>query len=290
MIAGGRPSQAAALEEVGISAFLHVPSPVLLEQFLVRRRSQIHLRGLRVRRARRPPARASCCGRLEPDPVLADYLDAQHHDEELPGQIQVLFAGGIHDARSSAMVAALAAPLTRRGAGVGVLMGTAYLFTEEAVGCGAIEPMFQRQVVQAERTELPETAPGHVTRCLASPFAKGFQVIRDDLRACGLPQRQVWEELELLNQGRLRIASKGIHRVGADLVALGADQQLAEGLFMAGQVAVLRCAHHHDRRVALRSQRPGGDVVHPTCRAAAGAAGDSHLPSRQIPHRWTWRS
>ncbi|HWR47201.1 MAG TPA: beta-ketoacyl synthase N-terminal-like domain-containing protein, partial [Pseudonocardiaceae bacterium] len=94
------------------------------------------------------------------------------------------------------------------------------LFTEEVVGCGAIEPLFQRQVLEAKQTELLETAPGHVTRCLASPFAKSFQVIRDDLRACGLPERQVWEELELLNQGRLRIASKGIQRVGADLVAV----------------------------------------------------------------------
>lgn len=34
IIAGGRPGHAAALEEVGISAFLHVPSPGLLGQFL----------------------------------------------------------------------------------------------------------------------------------------------------------------------------------------------------------------------------------------------------------------
>ncbi|MGH3865269.1 MAG: SDR family NAD(P)-dependent oxidoreductase [Pseudonocardiaceae bacterium] len=240
VIAGGRPSQAAALEEVGISAFLHVPSPGLLEQFLAAGARKFIFEG------------SECGGHVGPRSsfalweaqltVLADYLDAQRHDERLPYQIQVLFAGGIHDTRSAAMVAALAAPLTRRGAGVGVLMGTAYLFTEEAVGCGAIEPLFQRQVLAAERTELLETAPGHVTRCLASPFAEGFQVIRDDLRARGLPERQVWEELELLNQGRLRIASKGVQRVGADLVAVGEGQQLAEGLFMAGQVAVLRSA------------------------------------------------
>jgi hypothetical protein len=34
VIAGGRPSQAAELEAVGIDTFLHVPSPGLLEQFL----------------------------------------------------------------------------------------------------------------------------------------------------------------------------------------------------------------------------------------------------------------
>ncbi len=239
VIAGGRPSQAAALEAVGISTFLHVPSPVLLEQFLAAGARKFIFEG------------SECGGHIGPKSsfalweaqltVLADYL-AGHRDEGLPGQIQVLFAGGIHDTRSAAMVAALTAPLARRGAGVGVLMGTAYLFTEEAVSCGAIEPLFQRQVVEAERTELLETAPGHVTRCVSSPFTKDFQIIRADLRARGLPERRVWEELELLNQGRLRIASKGIQRIDADLVAVSEDQQLTEGLFMAGQVAVLRCA------------------------------------------------
>ena len=47
--------------------------------------------------------------------------------------LQLLFAGGIHDRLSAAMVAAMAAPLAARGVKVGVLMGTAYLFTEEAV-------------------------------------------------------------------------------------------------------------------------------------------------------------
>ncbi len=34
IVAGGRPAQAHALEEQGISTFLHVPSPGLLRQFL----------------------------------------------------------------------------------------------------------------------------------------------------------------------------------------------------------------------------------------------------------------
>ncbi|MGH3940832.1 MAG: SDR family oxidoreductase [Pseudonocardiaceae bacterium] len=240
VIAGGRPSQAKILEDVGISAFLHVPSPGLLEQFLEAGARKFIFEG------------AECGGHIGPRSsfalweaqltVLTDYLDAHITEEtqEVAGQIQVLFAGGIHDTRSAAMVAAMAAPLARRGAGVGVLMGTAYLFTEEAVGCGAIEPLFQRQVVAAERTDLLETAPGHVTRCLASPFTENFQLIRADLGGRGLPDRQVWEELELLNQGRLRIASKGVQRSGADLISVSEDQQLAEGLFMAGQVAVLR--------------------------------------------------
>ncbi len=239
LIAGGRPSQAAALEEVGIDTFLHVPSPGLLKQFLDAGARKFVFEG------------SECGGHVGPRSsfplweaqiaVLTDYLGAAR-DEAVAGEIRVLFAGGIHDARSAAIVAALAAPLARRGAGIGMLMGTAYLFTEEAVDCGAIQPLFQRQVLRAERTELLETAPGHATRCVTSPFAERFLALKDELRDRGLPDRQVWEELELLNVGRLRIASKGVQRVGADPVTVDEAQQLVEGLFMAGQVAVLRSA------------------------------------------------
>jgi NAD(P)H-dependent flavin oxidoreductase YrpB (nitropropane dioxygenase family) len=116
--------------------------------------------------------------------------------------LEVFFAGGVHDERSAAMVAALAAPLTSRGAAVGVLMGTAYLFTEEAVARGAIQPLFQRQVRAAERTTLLETAPGHATRCLPSSFTDGYREHEGRLRSAGAADRRIWEELEQLNIGR----------------------------------------------------------------------------------------
>ena len=62
LIAGGRPAQAAALEAAGISTFLHVPSPGLLERFLKRGRPQVRLRGLGVRRAHRPAGELPALG------------------------------------------------------------------------------------------------------------------------------------------------------------------------------------------------------------------------------------
>ena len=47
--------------------------------------------------------------------------------------LSLVFAGGIHDARSAALVAALAGDLAADGVKIGILMGTAYLFTREAV-------------------------------------------------------------------------------------------------------------------------------------------------------------
>ncbi|HEY4021937.1 MAG TPA: SDR family NAD(P)-dependent oxidoreductase [Pseudonocardiaceae bacterium] len=238
IIAGGRPSQARQLEESGIHTFLHVPSPGLLRQFLDGGARKFVFEG------------SECGGHAGPRAsfplwetqigVLLDYLDEHRDDETLGSQLRVFFAGGVHDARSAAMVATAAAPLAERGSGVGVLMGSAYLFTEEAVVDGAIGPVFQQQVLAAERTALLETAPGHVTRCVASPFTDSFDMVKADLRDQGTPDRELWAELEQLNVGRLRIASKGVRRVDTGLVGVNEAEQMAEGLFMAGQVATLR--------------------------------------------------
>ncbi|MDT0448180.1 SDR family oxidoreductase [Streptomyces hesseae] len=239
ILAGGRPAQAAALEAQGIRTFLQVPTPGLLGQFLDAGARRFVFEG------------AECGGHVGPSnsfplweaqlAVLEDFLDARPRHEEPPG-IEVLFAGGVHDERSATMVAALSAGLTRRGAAVGVLMGTAYLFTHEAVECGAVRPAFQRTVLTAESTVLLDTAPGHVTRCVPSPFTDTYRTHQEELRRQGVPRREAWERLERLNLGRLRIASKGVERVDGALREVDEQRQFDEGMFMAGEVAVLRDA------------------------------------------------
>nr|WP_306291336.1 SDR family oxidoreductase [Kutzneria sp. CA-103260] len=269
IIAGGRPAQAAALERLGITTFLHVPSPGLLKQFLDAGARRFIFEG------------SECGGHVGPRSsfplwesqlgVLLDFLGANPEAE-----LDVLFAGGIHDERSAAMVSAMAAPLRAHCCNVGVLMGTAYLFTEECVRDGAVQPLFQRQVVDAEATALLETAPGHATRCVTSPFAEDFLALRDDLRARGLPDREVWEELEQLNIGRLRIASKGVERSGAELLDVDENRQLAEGMFMAGQVAVLRDAV--TTVAALHESVSFGAMRYHSARAQALGVGSSTAP------------
>ncbi|MER7863369.1 SDR family oxidoreductase [Amycolatopsis japonica] len=226
IIAGGRPAQAKTLEEAGISTFLHVPSPGLLRQFLEAGARKFIFEG------------AECGGHVGPRasfPLWEAQIDVLR---EYAAEVEVYFAGGVHDERSAAMVTAAAAPLTRLGATVGLLMGTAYLFTEEAVRAGAVLPLFQRQVVEATRTDLLETAPGHATRCVRSAFTTEYAELKRALK--DVPDREAWERLEKLNVGRLRLASKGIERVGDALNPVDEDRQLAEGMFMAGDVAVLR--------------------------------------------------
>ena len=156
LIAGGRPSQATPLEAEGITTYLHVPSPGLLDRFLKDGARRFVFEGASA-------AATSARGRASPCGSARSTGCCQEGD--LSG-VEVLFAGGIHDARSAAMVAAMAAPLADRGAAVGVLMGTAYLFTAEAVETGAITQTFHDEAVACADTVLLETAPGHATRCV----------------------------------------------------------------------------------------------------------------------------
>ncbi|GAA2414381.1 hypothetical protein GCM10010191_25420 [Actinomadura vinacea] len=249
LIAGGRPAQAESLEAAGIRTYLHVPSPGLLERFLAEGARRFVFEG------------AECGGHVGPlagFPLweaqvgrLLEFCDAH---EGAAGAMSVMFAGGIHDERSAAMVAALAGPLAERGVRIRVLMGTAYLFTSEAVAAGAIVPEFQQAAIECDGTILLETSPGHATRCARTRYAGTFEEERRRLAEAGTPPQEMWRRLEELNLGRLRIASKGLRRgpvqddppgsgegTGAgDLTPVDADEQRAEGMYMLGQVAALR--------------------------------------------------
>jgi acyl transferase domain-containing protein/NAD(P)H-dependent flavin oxidoreductase YrpB (nitropropane dioxygenase family) len=277
LIAGGRPDQARALEQDGIPTYLHVPSPGLLKMFLQGGARRFVFEG------------RECGGHVGPrssfvlwDQMIDVLLEALASDEN-PERYHVLFAAGIHDATSAAMVAVMAAPLAERGARVGVLLGTAYLFTEEAVACGAIQAGFQEEALRCERTVLLESGPGHATRCVDTPFAALFEQEKRRLSRSGLPAEEVRLALETLNLGRLRIASKGITRHAGysqdseapKFATLSDGEQRAQGMYMIGQVAALRdrvCtieALHHD--VAVEGSKKLENLYQAETIPAAGA-------------------
>ncbi|MGH8517960.1 MAG: hypothetical protein ACREUE_10920, partial [Panacagrimonas sp.] len=171
LIAGGRPDQAEEFEKRGIATYLHAPAPALLRLFLEQGARRFVFEG------------RECGGHVGP---LASFPLWEQMVETLLAhvpagdekKVHVLFAGGIHDALSGAMVAALSAPLADKGMKVGVLMGTAYLFTHEIVGSGAVVPGFQQAALDCARTVNLESGPGHVTRCVDSPFTADFQSLR----------------------------------------------------------------------------------------------------------------
>ncbi|ULQ46383.1 SDR family NAD(P)-dependent oxidoreductase [Flagellatimonas centrodinii] len=234
LIAGGRPDQAAEFEKRGIQTYIHAPAPALLRLYLDQGARRFVFEG------------RECGGHVGP---LASFALWEQMIEVLlaevkPGeekQVHVLFAGGIHDALSCAMVAAMTAPLAARGMKVGVLMGTAYLFTREIVSTGAIVQGFQDEALRCRRTVNLETGPGHASRCVDTQFAREFFETRRRLIREGRSAEEIRDELEDLNLGRLRIASKGVNRnTEGEIVSIEAAEQLDQGMYMIGQVATLR--------------------------------------------------
>jgi acyl transferase domain-containing protein/NAD(P)H-dependent flavin oxidoreductase YrpB (nitropropane dioxygenase family) len=240
LIAGGRPDQAAKLEKHGILTYLHVPAPSLLQMFIDDGARRFIFEG------------RECGGHVGPrtsfvlwEAMVDALIDAIARGVPA-AELHVVFAGGIHDARSAAMAAAIGAPLAKLGVRIGVLMGTAYLFTEEAVSTGAIVEAFQEEAVKCSRTVLLESGPGHATRCADTPFFDTFRETRRRLIGEGTNLDDVRMKLETLNLGRLRVASKGIARGGEGdqpaYLSLDKEKQRSEGMYMIGQVAALRKA------------------------------------------------
>jgi len=239
LIAGGRPDQARELEAEGIPTYLHVPSPGLLKMFLKDGARRFIFEG------------RECGGHVGPRgsfvlwesmcELLLDYIQSGGKAQEL----HIVFAGGIHDGVSCAAVSALAAPLAEKGAAVGVLMGTAYLFTKEAVEGGAIVPRFQQEAINSQSTVLMETAPGHAIRCINTPYFETFLREKQKLQREGKSNEEITQALEWMNIGRLRVAAKGLDRAQTDsgqseLAHVADDEQFSRGMYMIGQVAVMR--------------------------------------------------
>ncbi len=231
-IAGGRPEQAAELEALGLPTFLHVPTRALLDLFLDQGARRFIFEG------------RECGGHVGPLSCLTlwESMTAalSELDDGLLSEISVLFAGGIHDAASAAMAAALAAPLVARGLKIGVLMGTAYLFTPEAVETGAIRERFQRVALACDETATLTTGPGHASRCARTPFVDDFHRTKARWLEQALDAQEIRRRLDDLSLGRLRVASKGLQRSAAGaLEALSEAEQLEQGMYMIGQAAVL---------------------------------------------------
>ncbi|MCB2180484.1 MAG: SDR family NAD(P)-dependent oxidoreductase [Desulfobulbaceae bacterium] len=242
LIAGGRPAQVKDLEQEGIATYVHVPTLGLLSMFLDAGLTRFVFEG-REAGGHVGPLTSFVLWEMMINKLLL-FLDKGSKAENY----HILFAGGIKDGLSSAIVAAMAAPLAKRGVRIGLQLGSAYLFTEEAVATGAIVKRFQDEIIKCRQTILLETAPGHAVRCANSPFTRTFLQERQRLQTNGKTVQEIRSMLEKLEKGRLRVASKGIsvnpaHKDDPDvprLITINEEEQFRQGEYMIGELAALQ--------------------------------------------------
>jgi len=242
LIAGAQPGQAGTLEKKGIATYVHIPSPGLLRMFLKEGVRRFVFEG------------RESGGHVGPlssfvlwDSLISLLLDAAASGVQAR-DCHVLFAGGIRNSISSSMIGVMAAPLAEIGACLGLQLGTAYLFTREAVESRAIADAYQREAVRCKTTTLLETGVGHAVRCIDTPFAGLFRRQKGLLLEKGAPPEEISRALEKLKLGRLRIASKGLavnpeaasNPRAPRLTRMSEQDQHERGLYMVGQLAGLQ--------------------------------------------------
>ena len=261
VIAGGQPVQAQQFEALGIRTFIHVPSHRLLDLYLDDGIQNVIFEGLEC---------GGHIGRYSGFVLWENVIEvmlARILRDSRRGRCGALFAGGISTALSGAMISALVAPLADRGVDVGVLVGTGYLFTHEAVECGAINSGFQSAIVAAQRTAILDCGGGYQIRAAPNPFCGAFEEEKQRLIAQGLPAEEVRMSLEHLTLGRLRMAAKGLrfnekrrHDPAEPLtLEVPEAEQQRDGVYMAGQAILL-----HDSVYSVR------DLHRRICEDSAG--------------------
>ena len=236
IIAGGRIDQVSKFEGMGIRTFVHASTASLITGNLDDGMRRFIIEG------------RECGGHIGPltsfvlwGSIVESLLDHPIINKQ-GSKVQIVFAGGIHDAVSAAMVATIGEPLAQKGVSIGVLMGTGYLFTKEIVDSGAIIPDYQKVAVECDSTQSLWEGPGYANRCAITPIAAEIRQRRSDMKASGASVTEVRKAIEAVSMGRLRMASKGIARQGEDrqMAEIGEDQRRQEGMYMIGQIAAFR--------------------------------------------------
>ena len=243
IIAGARVNQVLASEAKGIRTFVHASTPGILTHYLEEGVRRFIVEG------------RECGGHIGPltSFVLWSSMVEVLRDHPIVARtgasVELVFAGGIHDPVSAAMVATIAEPLAARGVKIGVLMGTAYLFTREIVESGAIVPDYQEVAIACGETLSLSEGGGFASRCAITPIASDFRARKHALEAAGATPREVRERMETYSLGRLRMATKGVARTGPGkpLLEIDPEQRRAEGMYMIGQAAAL---HHRTVGIA----------------------------------------
>ena len=236
LIAGGLPTQVRALEADGIPTYLHTPSLAMLENAIAGGCRRFVFEGAEA---------GGHVGHLS-SLVLWELVTARlaAQDDETLARQTLIFAGGIGTALGSHFISGLASHLARRGARIGIQVGSAYLFTDEIVASGAITALYQKVVCRERCTLVMGRTVGLAARTVPTPFSR--RIVAEEYRRLRerVPLKERKEAFERDNIGALLIGAKafcpdfqhpGKTADEACLTYFEEEDQYQQGNFMVGE-------------------------------------------------------
>ena len=159
ILGSARPDAIAALEKTGIKTFARVQSAATARACINAGTKRLVLEGCEA------GGLVGASGSFALWDACVAALSEKIQKDGLRGEdFSVFLAGGIHDSLSAAMAAGAASALVELGVRIGVQVGTGYLFTREAVECGALDKTAQQAALACESTILRELDNGRGRR------------------------------------------------------------------------------------------------------------------------------
>ena len=240
VVAGGRPSHYKTLTQMGTTPFLHVPAATMIQSFFKEGVRHFILEG------------KGSGGHVGPNnsfplwqAAILEFISMANIGGLDLKDTSIIFAGGISDKLSAAMLTAFTVPLLKLGMRIGIMMGTAYLFTKEVLSTEAIVNNYQQIALECKKTVVLESGGGHAIRCAITPMTTEFTKIKNGLLIKGVELQAIQKSLDENNVGRLRIATRGCTRSEQpetdtnNLIKLPPEQQIAQGLYMMGEASTI---------------------------------------------------
>ncbi|MEW6775120.1 MAG: SDR family NAD(P)-dependent oxidoreductase [Bdellovibrionota bacterium] len=279
VVAAGTTEQALDLAHAGVRSFLHTPVHTLLVSAMDQGHTDFILEGTEA---------GGHIGKLTSFVLWQSVIQALV-DRPAAGGLKayVVLAGGFGNAKGATAAAALCARAKKAGHAFGIQMGTAFLFTKEAVETGAASSTFQQVVIDLDRTEtIGDTV---MTPARMAPTAKLFNIREQEYlrlkKGDSLENRKHAYEGD--NLGGLRAAAKA-QRIekkpegGVRFVQISREQQYEQGLFHVGMCAALRRSQTTIAEVVADNTARAEALLRQNLETSVPVQSPVQIPSAQI--------
>ncbi|MBD3192858.1 MAG: SDR family NAD(P)-dependent oxidoreductase [Candidatus Heimdallarchaeota archaeon] len=249
LLAGGTPSMVQRLEKAGVATYYHTPSPQILMDGLERGLKRFIFEGMES---------GGHIGTLSSFVLweqCLEILEERAKEGKLPeNDLSILFAGGIHDDLSAAMVQTLCARIASLKVNCGLQMGTIYLFTEEIIKTESLKELYQQVAIDTSETRITGDTVNVRARSAPTPYVE-WLIDREFARleeGLSIKKRKLLFEKDTV--GALRISARGVvfnkdYLEDPDqpvFLPVNEEKQLQKGNYLLGQVTAL---HNQDTKI-----------------------------------------
>ncbi|MDT8380115.1 MAG: beta-ketoacyl synthase N-terminal-like domain-containing protein, partial [Desulfotignum sp.] len=230
LFAGGIPSQVRDLEAAGTKTYMHTPSVPMMENAIKSGCVRFIFEGGEA------GGHVGFLSSLVLWEAAIEKLVSKNQDLS---KLFLVFAGGISTCFASYFISGMTSFLAKKGASIGLQVGTAYLFTREIVETRSMTKQYQEILIEKDETVVIGKSLGLASRTAPTPFAKMMRELEDTMIRDKVNLDERKRAFEKKNIGSLLIGAKGFlpdfKRPGEQYYTWFKDEEHREkGNFLAG--------------------------------------------------------